>query len=61
MLYILYHDKVPGKKIFTDLFKKNKPRQVLRFLDNESSLKEEIKIIAALPAWPFLKAAIKQL
>jgi lycopene beta-cyclase len=61
LLYILYHDKVPGKKIFTDLFKKNKPRQVLRFLDNESSLKEEIKIIAALPAWPFLKAAIKQL
>ncbi|MEO7923994.1 MAG: lycopene cyclase family protein [Chitinophagaceae bacterium] len=61
LLYILYHNKVPGKKIFTDLFKKNKPQQVLRFLDNESSLKEELKIIATLPTWPFLKAAIKQL
>lgn len=61
LLYILYHNKVPGKKIFTDLFKKNKPQQVLGFLDNESSFKEELKIISTLPAWPFFKAAIKQL
>lgn len=61
LLYILYHDKLPGKKIFTQLFKKNKPQQVLRFLDNETSLKEELKIISTLPTWPFLKAALKQL
>ena len=61
LLHILQQHKLPGRQIFTDLFKKNKPRQVLRFLDNESSLKEEIKIISSLPAWPFLKAALKQL
>lgn len=61
LLHILYHNKLPGDKIFTKLFKKNKPRQVLRFLDNESSLKEELKIISSLPTWPFLKAALKQL
>ena len=61
LLHILYHNKLPGDKIFTQLFKKNKPQQVLRFLDNESSLKEELKIISTLPAWPFLKAALKQL
>jgi len=61
LLDILYHNTLPGKKIFTTLFKKNKPQQVLRFLDNESSIKEELKIISSLPTWPFLKAAIKQL
>jgi len=60
LLHILYYDKVPGKKIFTDLFKKNKPQQVLRFLDNESSFREELKIISTLPAWPFFKAALRQ-
>jgi lycopene beta-cyclase len=59
-LHILYHNKLPGKKIFTQLFKKNKPQQVLKFLDNESSLAEELKIISTLPTWPFLKAALKQ-
>ena len=61
LLYILKHNKLPGDKIFTQLFKKNKPQQVLRFLDNESSLKDELKIISTLPTWPFLKAALKQL
>jgi len=60
LLYILYHNKLPGDKIFSRLFKKNKPQQVLRFLDNESSLTEELKIISTLPTWPFLKAALKQ-
>ena len=60
LLYILHHNKVPGDKIFTLLFKKNKPQRVLRFLDNESSLGDELKIISSLPTWPFLKSAIKQ-
>jgi len=61
LLDILYHDKLPGKKIFTLLFKKNKPQRVLRFLDNETTLKEELKIISTLPTWPFMKAALKQI
>ncbi len=61
LLHILFYNKLPGDKIFSQLFKKNKPRQVLRFLDNESSLAEELKIISSLPTWPFLKAALKQL
>lgn len=60
LLHILYHDQYPGKKIFTSLFQQNKPQQVLRFLDNESSLRDELKIISSLPIWPFLKAALKQ-
>ncbi len=59
LLHILYHDQLPGKKIFTLLFKKNEPQQVLRFLDNESSFMEELKIISSLPTWPFMKAALQ--
>lgn len=61
LLYILKENKLPGDKIFTRLFKKNKPQQVLRFLDNESSPGDELKIVSSLPAWPFLKAAFRQL
>ena len=61
LLHILYHDTFAGKKIFTELFKKNKPQQVLRFLDNESSVAGELKIISSLPAWPFLQAATRRL
>ncbi|MGK2863000.1 MAG: lycopene cyclase family protein, partial [Chitinophagaceae bacterium] len=61
LLDILYNNTLPGKEIFEQLFKKNKPQQVLRFLDNESSLFDELKIISSLPTWPFLKAALRQL
>lgn len=61
LLYLLYHNKISGRRVFTDLFKKNRVQQVLKFLDNESSLAEELKIISSLPTWPFLKAALKQL
>lgn len=60
LLHILANNKIPGNKIFTNLFKKNKPQQVLRFLDNESSVVDELKIISSLPTIPFLKAAWKQ-
>jgi lycopene beta-cyclase len=60
LLNILYN-KLLCDEIFTDLFKKNKPQQVLRFLDNETSLAEELKIFSTLPTLPFLKSAIKQL
>lgn len=58
LLHILYHNTLPGDKVFSRLFQKNKPQQVLRFLDNETSLKEELKIISTLPTWPFFKAAV---
>lgn len=61
LLHILHHNKVPGDHIFSRFFKKNKPQRVLRFLDNESSLSEELLLISSLPTMPFLKAALKQL
>lgn len=58
LLRVLAKRTVPGDKIFTYLFKKNKPQRVFRFLDNETSLADELKIISSLPTIPFLKAAI---
>lgn len=60
LLNILHHNTLPGKQIFSTLFRKNKATDVLTFLNNDSSLLQEVKIIATLPTLPFLKAAIKQ-
>jgi len=61
LLDILYQEKIPGETIFSELFKKNKAPAVLKFLDNETSVKEELKIIATLPTGPFLKAGLRQI
>jgi len=60
LLNILHHKKLSGPEIFTPIIKKNKPQHILRFLDNESSFTEDLKIISSLPTFPFLKAAITQ-
>lgn len=60
LLDVLYNKRTTGKEVFTALFKKNPPQQVLKFMDNESSFTEELKIISCLPTFPFLKAAFNQ-
>lgn len=60
LLHILYHQQLKGEDIFERLFDKNRADAVLKFLDNETSLPEEISIIHSLPTFPFIKAAIKQ-
>ncbi|ULQ56283.1 lycopene cyclase family protein [Flavihumibacter rivuli] len=61
LLDILARNTLPGAEIFTTLFKKNRIQDVFRFLDNETSLPQELKIISTLPTLPFLSAAIRQL
>jgi lycopene beta-cyclase len=56
LLQVLNEDYASAGQLFTTLFKKNKPALLLKFLDNESSVWEEIKIISSLPSTPFLKA-----
>jgi len=59
LLQILSKRGLPGKQIFTRLFKKNNWTQVLQFLENKSSLTTELKIISTLQKGVFLKAAFK--
>jgi lycopene beta-cyclase len=60
MLNVLANDRLPGEQIFADLFKKNPADRVLRFLDNESSLEDEINLIGTLPTAPFFKAGLEE-
>ena len=61
LLNILHHNTLTGEEIFTRLFARNDPRDVLRFLDKDSSLWNDLKLVFTLPTLPFLKAAITQL
>ncbi len=56
LLIILFHWPSFGKKIFTTLFQKVPILTIFSFLEEKTSLREEIKIFSALPVKPFLKA-----
>jgi lycopene beta-cyclase len=61
LLNVLSNHKMPGHAVFAAIFKKNKPQTVLRFLDNETSLFEDIKIMQSVPINIFLPAAIEEI
>jgi len=61
LLHILNYNKMAGDKIFTQLFRNNKAANVLKFLDNETTVQDEVKIIKSLPTGIFLEAAFKHL
>ncbi|MAZ29144.1 MAG: lycopene cyclase [Cytophagaceae bacterium] len=56
---VLYSDNGRGADLFASMFMKNPIGQIFRFLDGESTLTEEIKIILSLPKTPFIKALFK--
>lgn len=61
LLNVLHHKKLNGDKIFAAIFSKNPPARVLRFLDNESSLWDDLHIMNSVPTNIFLKAAVQEL
>lgn len=56
LLRILKRHPQDGPEIFRQLFRKNEIQAVLNFLDERSSLIQEMRIFATLPWLPFLKA-----
>ena len=60
LLNILSNNKLPGEIIFSELFKNNDAGMVLKFLDNETSLVQDLQIISTLPISAFTRAAINQ-
>lgn len=61
LLNILYHKKMDADRIFADLFRKNNAARVLRFLDNDTNLFEELQIMASVPSTVFLPVAFREL
>ena len=58
-LRLLSGSRLPGKDIFSRLFNKNRPEQILKFLDNETSISEEIRIFSTLQKRIFASEAFK--
>ena len=61
LLNVLYNRKMKGDEIFTRIFQKNPAERVLRFLDNESTLWEDLQIMQSVPTGIFLPAALQEL
>ena len=58
---VLYYKNHLGSILFENMFKKNNFKSIFRFLDNESSFGEELKIISSMPKWVFIKSLFKNL
>ncbi|RFM26633.1 lycopene cyclase family protein [Deminuibacter soli] len=61
LLHILVKQQMQGSAIFGTLFQQNPVQVILRFLDNESSLRDEWQVMRSLPAFVFMRAALQQL
>ncbi|MNV63461.1 Lycopene cyclase protein [compost metagenome] len=60
LLHLLSSGRVSGEEIFSTMFKKNSPAQILKFLDNETSLMEEIQIFKTLQKREFALALLNR-
>lgn len=61
LLDVLANGKYTGEEIFTNLFQKNGAHMVFKFLDEETSLLEELKLMSTTPIIDFGRSFIKQL
>jgi lycopene beta-cyclase len=61
LLRVLQDQKLDGATIFTAIFSNNPPDRVFRFLNNESSLLDDLHIMSSVPTHIFLPTAIQAL
>jgi lycopene beta-cyclase len=60
LLDLMHHEPQRIPKLFYDMFRKNSPDSIFRFLDGQTTLFEELLILLTLPWPPFLKALYPQ-
>jgi lycopene beta-cyclase len=60
-LDVLANHNEKGAKLFSSLFKKAKTRTIFRFLDEESTFLEDLKIITSVPPKYFTLAMLKRI
>ncbi|PAM95812.1 lycopene cyclase [Flavobacterium sp. IR1] len=56
LLDILYRHNELGSSIFSSLFRKGNPQLIFKFLDEETTFFEDVKVILKCPKIPFLKS-----
>ncbi len=59
LLDVLQKKSHSADDVFTSLFSRNKTAKVLKFLDEETSLREDLQIMQSVPLTPFAKSAAK--
>ncbi|NNL15981.1 MAG: lycopene cyclase [Flavobacteriaceae bacterium] len=60
-LKVLKDDNHKGEWIFQEFYSKNSIQTMFRFLDEDSTFFEEVKVMLSLFSWSFIKAFIKTL
>lgn len=61
LLEVLTKNKLSAAAIFTSIFKKNPSERILRFLNNETNIWEDVKIMNSVPTRIFLPIALKKI
>lgn len=61
LIDILFHRNEVGSKIFASMFKTAKASLIFKFLDEETSFWEDLKVIWQCPKMPFLQALWKRI
>lgn len=61
LLQVLSNQLMPGERIFSSLFRKNPVQRIFRFLDNQSSLRDDFHIMTSVPTRIFLPAALREM
>jgi lycopene beta-cyclase len=56
LLNVLSHGRLPGWRVFVDLFARNPPQRVLRFLDEDTTLREDLHVMCSVDLRAFLVA-----
>lgn len=59
LLEVLQHTNYGGAKLFTHLFKMHTPQRLFKFLNEESTFTDELKIMWSMPFKVFIPAAMR--
>lgn len=61
LLDILHRNNALGSKIFASMFNNRKPELILKFLDEETNLLQDLWLISGCPYLPFTKALLRRI
>lgn len=56
LLNVLQYHRHPADDIFTRLYERNPPSQIFKFLDEDTTLAEDLRIMNTVPLGPFTRA-----
>jgi lycopene beta-cyclase len=61
LLNVLKYENHLGPAFFGQLYRNNRLETIFRFLDGESDILDDLKIVTSVNPWPFLKAIYREL